>query len=57
MKRREFIGGAGVFAFAPFMGAVAGGGEPYARIGVMTDTHVGKNEASCGRMKIGRAHV
>ena len=52
MKRREFIGGAGVFAFAPFMGAAAGGGEPYARIGVMTDTHVGKDEASCGRVKM-----
>ena len=52
MKRREFIGGAGVFAFAPFAGTFAADDVPYAKIGVMTDTHVGKTEASCGRVKM-----
>ena len=52
MRRREFIGGAGAFAFAPFRGAFAGEGLPLAKIGVMTDTHVGTTEESCGRVKM-----
>ena len=51
LKRRAFIGGAA--AFVPFARTLAvPDGKPVMRIGVMTDTHVGKTVASCGRMKM-----
>ena len=46
-----FIGGAA--AFAPFTRSLfAADAKPLLRLGVMTDTHVGKTVASCGRVKL-----
>ena len=51
LKRRAFIGGAA--AFVPFAKAMAmPKGAPAMRLGVMTDTHVGKTVASCGRVRM-----
>ena len=51
LKRRAFIGGAA--AFVPFTKAMAmPKGAPVMRLGVMTDTHVGKTVASCGRLRM-----
>ena len=52
MRRREFIRGASAFSFAPFRGVFADGGAPLAKIGVMTDTHIGTTEESCARVKL-----
>ena len=59
--RRAFVKGmAGAFAFAPFAGAWAAEEKPYARIGVITDTHVKETVESCDRvrmaMELFRAH-
>jgi len=51
--RRDFVRGmAGAFAFMPFAGAWASSEKPYARIGVITDTHVKKTIESCDRVKM-----
>ena len=47
--RRTFIGGA--VAFAPIAGLWAEE-APLLKIGVMTDTHVGKTKASCSRARL-----
>ena len=47
--RRMFLGGAA--AFAPLSGLWADE-APRLRIGVMTDTHVGKTKASCSRARL-----
>ena len=51
LKRKEFLVGAA--AFVPFARTFAVPKEaPAMRIGVMTDTHVGKTVASCGRLRM-----
>ena len=52
MRRRTFVGRVGAFAFAPFAGAFADERSRIARIGVMTDTHIGETEASCSRVRL-----
>ena len=50
LKRREFLVGAA--GFVPFAGVLAApAGERRMRLGVMTDTHVGKTVESCGRVR------
>ena len=48
--RRTFIGGA--IAFAPFSALWAEEEKPLAKIGLMTDTHVGKTKESCARARL-----
>lgn len=51
LKRRDFIAGAA--GFLPFSRALALPDEPpVMRLGVMTDTHVGKTVESCGRLRM-----
>ena len=52
MRRRTFVGSVGAFAFAPFAGAFADERGLVARIGVMTDTHIGETEESCSRVRL-----
>jgi hypothetical protein len=52
MTRQGFVRAAGAFAFAPFTGTLFAADEkPLFRMGVMTDTHVGKTPESCSRLK------
>ena len=48
--RRTFIGGA--IAFAPISALWAEEEKPLAKIGLMTDTHVGKTKESCARARL-----
>ena len=48
--RRGFIGGAA--AFAPFATRLWAAETPLLKIGVMTDTHVGKTKESCARARL-----
>ena len=48
--RRGFIGGAA--AFAPFAARLWAAEAPLLKIGVMTDTHVGKTKESCSRARL-----
>ena len=48
--RRGFIGGAA--AFAPFAGRLWAEETPLLKLGVMTDTHVGTDKASCSRARL-----
>ena len=48
--RRGFIGGAA--AFAPFATRLWAAEAPLLKIGVMTDTHVGKTKESCSRARL-----
>ena len=51
LKRKEFLVGAA--AFVPFARTFAVPKEaPVMRLGVMTDTHVGKTVASCARVRM-----
>ena len=49
MRRRSFIGCVGAL---PFAGSVFADERPSLRIGVLTDTHVGKTKSTCGRVKL-----
>ena len=49
MKRREFLGGMAAFGATPLLAVPARG--RIARIGLMTDTHVGMTLESCSRVK------
>ena len=49
-NRRTFIGGA--VAFAPLSGLWAADEKPLLKVGLITDTHVGKTKASCSRAKL-----
>ena len=49
MKRREFLGGVAAFGASPLL-AVPESGR-IARIGLVTDTHVGTTPESCSRVK------
>lgn len=52
MTRQGFVRATGAFAFAPFAGTLFAADEkPLFRMGVMTDTHVGKTPESCSRLK------
>ena len=52
LNRRAFIGAAGAFAFAPVPGRIFAADErPLFRMGVMTDTHVGRTRESCSRVQ------
>ena len=48
--RRTFIGGAA--AFVPLSGLWAAEEKPLLKIGLMTDTHVGKTKESCSRARL-----
>lgn len=48
--RRTFIGGA--IAFAPLSALWAEEEKPLTRIGIMTDTHVGRTKKSCARARL-----
>ena len=48
--RRTFIGGA--IAFAPLSGVWGAEEKPLLKVGLMTDTHVGKTKASCARARL-----
>lgn len=51
VKRREFLAGAaGFLPFARMLAVPAS--APVMRLGVMTDTHVGKTVESCGRVRM-----
>ena len=49
--RRRFLECAGTIPFVGALSAFADG-KPLLRIGVMTDTHIGKNKKSCARVKL-----
>ena len=52
ITRQGFLRAGGAFAFAPFAGTLFAADEkPLFRMGVMTDTHVGKTLESCSRVK------
>ena len=52
MTRQGFLKATGAFAFAPFAGTLFAADEkPLFRMGVMTDTHVGKTMESCSRLR------
>ena len=52
IKRREFIGGIGAVSVMGSAFDAFGGEKPLLRIGVMTDTHVGKTKDTCKRVKL-----
>ena len=57
LNRRAFIGAAGAFAFAPVPGRIFAADErPLFRMGVMTDTHVGRTRESCSRVQAALGH-
>ena len=51
ITRRAFAGALGAAAVMPFR-LVADAGRPLLKIGVITDTHVGKTKESCARVKL-----
>lgn len=52
IKRREFISGIGALSFMAPTYQLFGDEKPQLRIGVMTDTHIGKTKESCARVKL-----
>ena len=52
IRRREFIGGIGAVSVVGSALDAFGGEKPLLRIGVMTDTHVGKTKDTCKRVKL-----
>ena len=50
--RRDFIGGIGALSFTGSAYRLFGDEKPLLRIGVMTDTHIGRTKASCGRVTL-----
>ena len=52
IKRREFISGIGALSFMGSAYQLFGDEKPQLRIGLMTDTHIGKTKESCARVKL-----
>ena len=52
IKRREFVWTFGAAALAPGSGLWAAEEKPLLRMGLMTDTHVGKTKESCSRARL-----
>ena len=52
IRRREFIGGIGAASIAGGAFDVFGCEKPLLRMGVMTDTHVGKTKDTCKLVKL-----
>ena len=50
--RRDFIGCIGALSFMGPAYQLFGDEKPLLRIGVMTDTHIGKTKESCARVKL-----
>ena len=51
MRRRNFIGCIGALPLVG-VGTAFAGEKPLLRIGVLTDTHIGKTRSTCGRVKL-----